>query len=158
MTRLLSALFTTSLAMLVSVALVHAAATYNDTVTGSQTASAERGGIALNLNASGDLPGMLSLTLTHEGGNVGGGTWTLSVLPPNADAASSELGRLTGKLTGGTLTLDANGIVTAANSVQLTVQSGTEQYATVTGGNGTLSLSADPENSTKLGGPLVLNF
>jgi hypothetical protein len=158
MTRLLSALFTTSLAMLVSVVLVRAAATYHDTVTGSQTASAESGGIALNLNASGDLPGMLSVTLTREGGNISGGTWTLSVLPPNADATSSEIGKLNGKLTGGTLTLDANGIVTAINSVQLTVQTGTEQYATVTGGNGTLSLSADPENSTKLGGPLVLNF
>jgi hypothetical protein len=158
MTRLFSVLFTTSLAMLVSVALVNAAATYNNNVTGSQTASAERGGIALNLNASGDLPGMLSLTLSHEGGKVTGGTWTLSVLPPNADASSSETGRLTGRLTGGTLTLDANGIVTAANSVQLTVQNGTEKYAAATGGNGTLSLTADPENSTKLGGPLALNF
>lgn len=158
MKRLLFALFTTSLAMLVPVALVHAAATYNNIVTGSQTASAESGGIALNLNASGDLPGMLSLTLTHEGGKVSGGTWTLTVLPPNADATSSEIGKLTGKLTGGTLTLDANGIVTAANSLQLTVESGTGQHATVNGGSGTLSLSADPENSTKLGGPFALNF
>lgn len=158
MRRLLSAFFTTSLAMLVSVALVHAAATYNNTLTGSQTASAATGGIALNLNASGDLPGMLSLTLTHDGGKVSGGTWTLSVLPPNADATSSESGKLNGRLTGGTLTLDANGIVTAANSVQLTVENGTEQYATVNGGSGTLSLSADPENSTKLVGPLALSF
>lgn len=156
MRRLLSAFFTTSLAMLVSAALVHAAATYNNTLSGSQTAAT--GAVALNLNASGDLPGILSLTLTHEGGKVSGGTWTLSVLPPNADATSSESGRLTGKLTGGTLTLDANGIVTAADSVQLTLENGTGQYATVNGGSGTLSLSADPENSTKLGGPLALNF
>jgi hypothetical protein len=158
MTRPLSALFTISLALFVSLTLVHAAGTYNDTVTGSQTASAESGGIALNLNARGDLPGMLSLTLMHEGGNVSGGTWTLSVLPQNADATSSENGKLTGRLTGGTLTLDANGILTAANSVQLTVESGTGQYASTTGGSGSLSLSADPENSTKLGGPLALNF
>jgi hypothetical protein len=158
MTRLLSALFTTSLAMLVSLTLAHAAATYNNNVTGTQTASDESKGIALNLNASGDLPGMLSLTLTHEGGNVSGGTWTLSVLPPNADATSSERGKLNGKLTGGTLTLDANGIVTAANSLQLTVENGTGQHAAVTGGSGTLSLSADPENSTKLVGPLTLTF
>jgi hypothetical protein len=158
MRRLLSALSATSLALLVSVALVHAAATYNNTLIGSQTASGAPASIALNLNASGDLPGMLSLSLTHEGGNVSGGTWTMTVLPPNADATSSETGKLTGKVTGGTLTLDANSIVTAANSVQLTVQSGTELYATVGNGSGTLSLSADPENSTKLGGPLALSF
>ena len=158
MRRLLSTLFTTSLAMLVSVALAHAAATYNDILSGSQTASAESEGIALNLNASGDLPGILRLKLSHEGGNVSGGTWTLTVLPPNADAASSETGSLKGSLTGGTVTLDANGIVTAASSVQLTVQSGTGQYAAVTSGSGTLSLTADPENSTKLGGPLAFNY
>lgn len=158
MRRLLSTLVTTSLAMIVAVALAHAAATYNDTLSGSQTASAESGGIALNLNASGDLPGILSLTLRHEGGNVSGGTWTLTVLPPNADAASTETGSLTGSLNSGTLTVDANGIVTAANAVQLTVQSGTGEYAAVTSGSGTLSLSADPENSTKLGGPVAFNF
>jgi hypothetical protein len=158
MKRLLSALFAASLSLLVSVALAHAAATYNNTVTGSQTASSQSGGIALNLNASGDLPGMLSLTITHEGGNVSGGTWMMSVLPPNVGATSSERGKLNGKLTGGALTLDANGIVTAATSVQLTVESGTDEHAAVNGGSGTLSLSADPENSTKLGGTLALNF
>ncbi|HSK62445.1 MAG TPA: hypothetical protein VK893_01340 [Pyrinomonadaceae bacterium] len=137
---------------------IHAATTYNNTVSGSQTASAESGSIALNLNATGDLPGMLSLTLKHEDGNVNGGAWTLTVLPPNADASSSETGTLTGTLTSGALTLDANGIATAANSVQLNVQSGTGQYGSITAGSGTLNLSADPENSTKLGGPLVLDF
>ena len=159
MRRSLPALFTTSLAMLVSFALAHAAATtYNDTLTGSQTASAESATVALNLNASGDLPGILNISLRHEGGNVNGGTFTLTVLPQNADASSSARGRLTGTVTGGTLTLDANGIVSAAGAVRLTVQSGTDEYAGVTGGSGTLSLSADPENSTKLSGPLALDF
>ena len=136
----------------------HTAATYNNTVSGSQTAAAETGSIALNLNASGDLPGMLSATLKHEGGNVNGGTWTLTVLPPNADASSTETGTLTGTFTSGTITLDSNGIATAVSAAQLTVQSGTGQFGTITSGSGTLSLSADPENSTKLGGPLALSF
>ena len=136
----------------------HTAATYNNTVSGSQTAAAETGSIALNLNATGDLPGMLSVTLKHESGNVNGGTWTLTALPPNADASSTETGTLTGTFTSGTITLDSNGIATAVSSVQLTVQSGTGQFATISTGSGTLSLSADPENSTKLGGPLALNF
>ena len=149
------ALFFAAMVTLVS---AHAAATYNNTVSGAQTASAESGSVAFNLTATGDLPGMFSLTLRHEGGNVNGGTWTLTVLPPNADATSSENGTLTGSLSGGTLTLDANGIATAANSIQLTVTSGTGQYASITSGSGTLNLSADAETPTKLGGPFALNF
>ena len=158
MKRLFPAFFITSLAMFVCIALVHAAATYNSTVSGAQTASPESDGAALNLTATGDLPGMLNIQLKHQAGNVSGGTWTITVLPQNADANSSATGTLTGTITGGAITLDANGIVGAVNSIQLTVQSGTGQYEPITSGNGTLSLSADPENATKLGGPLVLNF
>lgn len=158
MRRFFHAFFITALAMLVTIAVVEAAATYNNTVSGAQTASPESEGAALNLTATGDLPGMVNVKLQHEGGNVTGGTWTMTVLPPNADATSNSNGTLAGSVSGGTLTLDANGIITAVNSVQLTLQSGTGQYETTTSGNGTLSLSADPENSTKLGGPLVLNF
>jgi hypothetical protein len=140
-----------SLAMLVPT-------TYNDTVSGSQTASAESGTVAFNLNATGQLPGMLHLTLRHDTGNITGGTWKLTVLPANADATSSETGTLTGSFSGGTLTLDTNGVATAAGSVQLTVQSGTGQFEAINSGTGTLTLSADPENSTKLGGPLALSF
>ena len=152
MRYLLSALF------IVIFTTTHAASNYSNTVTGSQTASAESGSVAFNLNATGDLPGMLSITLKHEGGNVNGGTWTLKVLPPNADATSSETGAITGSFSGGTVTLDANGVVTGASSVQLSVQSGTGQYQAVTSGSGTLGLSADAENSTKLSGPLALSF
>jgi hypothetical protein len=136
----------------------HSATTYSGTVNGSQTASAESGSAVFNLSATGELPGMLSLTVRHEGGNITGGTWKLTVLPANADATSSENGTLTGSFSAGTLTLDANGIATAASSVQLNVQSGTGQFEAITGGTGTLSLSADPENSSKLGGPLALSF
>lgn len=155
MRSLLSALFIISLAMLVT---THAASNYSNTVTGSQTASAQSGSVAFNLNSTGDLPGMLSITLQHEGGNVNGGTWKLTVLPSNADATSNETGAISGSFSGGTITLDANGIVTGASSVQLSVQSGTGQYQAITSGSGTLGLSADAENSTKLSGPLALSF
>ena len=155
MKHLLFAFFITLLSILIS---THTTANYNNTVNGSQTASAESGSIALNLNATGDLPGLLSVTLRHEGGNVSGGTWKLTVLPQNADATSTETGTLTGSFTGGTVTLDANGIATALGSAQIAVQSGTGQFEAVTSGSGTLSLAADPENSTKLGGPLALSF
>ena len=148
----------TGLLLLTSLLTFVSTASYTNTVSGSQTASAESGTIAFNLTATGDLPGMLNVKLNHEGGNVTGGSWTLTVLPANADATSSESGRITGTFSGGTITLDSNGIATAAGSIQLSVQSGTGQFESVTSGSGSLSLSADAENSTKLGGPLTLNF
>ena len=157
MRRLFPPALTASLALAACFALAaRAAATYHSSVSGSQTASAD--GVSLNLNASGDLPGMLTLTLRHEGGTVTGGSWSLIVLPPDADATSAEKGRLSGGVSAGTLTLDANGVVSAAVGLQLNLQGGTGQYAGVSGGSGSLGLSADPENASKLGGPLQLDF
>ncbi len=94
--------------MLVSLVLaaVVSTATYNNTLSGSQTAAPEAEGIALNLTASGDLPGMSKVTLQRDGQNVTGGTLRMTVLPQNADASSNERGDLIGTITSGTLTLD----------------------------------------------------
>lgn len=156
MRRLFTPLLAASLALAACVGLARAAAEYNGSVSGSQTAAAE--GVSLNLNAAGDLPGMLTLSLKHEGGRVTSGSWSLTVLPPGADATSAERGRLSGVVSAGTLTLGANGIVSAAEGLRLDVQDGAGQYAGVSGGAGTLSLSADPENASKLGGPLKFDF
>jgi len=156
MRRLLTPLAAASLALAACVALARAATVYNGSVNGSQTAAAE--GVSLNLNTAGDLPGMLTLSLKHEGGRVTGGSWSLTVLPPDADATSAERGRLLGVVSAGALTLNANGIVSAAEGLRLDVQGGVGQYAGVSGGAGTLSLSADPENASKFGGPLKFYF
>lgn len=133
-------------------------ATYNDSLSGSQTAAPENEGIALNLTATGDLPGMSKITLKREGQNVTGGTFRLTVLPQNADATSTERGELIGTIGGGTLTLSTEGTLAAASSVQITIQSGSGEYAAVTAGTATLNLSANAENPTQLTGTLVLNF
>ena len=146
------------LAMALSVNFVNPAATYNDTVSGSQTAAPESEGIALNLTAAGDLPGMIKLTLVRSETNVTGGAWSITVLPANADASSNERGTLTGTVSSGTLTLNENGTLASASGVQLTIQSGTGEFASVTSGTATVSLSANAENSSQLNGPLVLNF
>ena len=150
------------LAMILAPAVLAAAlsvtATYNDTVSGSQTAAPESQGIALNLTAAGDLPGMNKLTLVRSETNVTGGTWTMTVLPANADASSSERGTLTGAISGGTITLNENGTLASASSVQISIQSGTGEFASVTSGTATVSLSANAENPSQLNGSLVLNF
>ncbi len=134
------------------------ATTYNDTVNALHTAAGEGEGVAFVLNASGDLPGMGKLALKREGGNVTGGTWTLTVLPPNADATSSERGKLSGSVTGGTLSFDGSGAPSGASEVRLSVEGGTGEHAGVSGGSGTINLSPDPDNPSRLKGTLVLSF
>lgn len=145
-------------AALLCLAAAHAATTYNDTVGAFQTASAESEGVTLLLDAAGDLPGMGKVTLRREGNNVTGGSWSLTVLPENADASSSEKGRLSGAVTGGSFSFNADGTLAGVSSVQLTVEGGAGQHASVSGGSGTLSLSADAENPSKLRGTLALSF
>ena len=143
---------------ILALAALLSTATYNDSLSGSQTAAPEANGIALNLTASGDLPGMNKLTLHPDGQNVTGGTFRMIVLPQNADASSSERGVLVGTVSGGTLTLTAEGTLASVSGVQVTIESGTGEFASVTSGSGTLSVSANSENPTQLSGTLVLNF
>lgn len=146
------------LLMLAPLVLVISTATYNDTVSGSQTAAPEAQGVALNLTASGDLPAMTRVTLQRNGQNVTGGSLRMTVLPQNANATSSERGDLVGTISGGTLTLTAEGTVASASSVQISIQSGTGEFAAVTSGTATLNITANAENPSQLSGTLVLNF
>ena len=143
--------------MLVLASLI-SIATYNDTLSGSQTAAPEAEGIALNLTAAGDLPGMTKVNLHRNGENVTGGSLRLTVLPQNANATSSERGQLVGTISGGTVTLNSEGTLASASGVQVTIQSGTGEFATVTSGTATLNITASNENSSQLSGALVLNF
>lgn len=133
-------------------------ATYNNTLNGSQTAAPEAEGIALNLTAAGDLPGMSKVNLHRSGANVTSGSLRLTVLPQNADASSSERGQLVGTISGGTVTLTAEGTLASASSVQVTIQCGTGEFASVTSGTAMLNVTANSENPSQLNGTLVLNF
>jgi hypothetical protein len=148
----------TQLLMTLMLAISLSAATYNDSLSGSQTAAPEATGIALNLNASGDLPGMNKVMLQRDGQNVTGGSWRMTVLPQNADASSNARGELVGTVSGGTLTLTAEGTLASASGLQVTIQSGTGEFASVTSGTATLSVTANAENPSQLSGTLVLNF
>jgi hypothetical protein len=142
----------------VAVAAAHAVATHNSTLNAFQTAASEGDGIAVVLNAAGDLPGMGKLSFKREGNNVTGGNWTLTVLPANADATSSERGTLSGTVTGGALSFNSGGTLAGASSVQLTIEGGTGEHAAVSAGSGTINLSSDAESPSKLNGTLVLTF
>lgn len=144
---------------LLSIAVAaHAATSHNSTLRGFQTAMSESDGIAVIIDASGDLPGMGKVTFKREGNNITGGAWTLTVLPANADAAASDRGTLSGTITGGTLSFTSEGTLSGASSVQLTIEGGTGEHAAVSSGSGTINLSSDAERPSKLNGTLVLNF
>jgi len=145
-------------ALILVLASLISAATYNDTLSGSQTAAPEAEGIALNLTAAGDLPGMTKVNLHRNGGNVTSGSLRLTVLPQNANASSSERGQLVGTISGGTVTLNSEGTLASASGVQVTIQSGTGEFASVTSGTATLNITASTENPSQLSGALVLNF
>ena len=138
-------------------AIAISTATYNSSLNGSQTA-AESGKIVLNLDASGDLPGMIKLHVERDGQNVVGGTWRMTVLPQSANASSSERGQLVGTITGGSLTLNAEGTVASVSSITVVFQGGTGEFDNVTTGNATMNVSANAENPSQLNGTIVLNF
>jgi hypothetical protein len=146
--------------MLVPVVLasVISMASYNNTLNGSQTAAPEAEGIALNLSAAGDLPGMSKVNLQRNGLNVTGGNFRLSVLPQNADASSTERGHLIGTIGSGTLTLNEEGTLASASDVQVTILSGTGEFESVNSGTATITITASAENPSQLSGTLVLNF
>ena len=145
-------------ALMLLLAFAISTASYNDTLSGSQTAAPEAEGIALNLTAAGDLPGMTKVNLHRNGGNVTSGSLRLTVLPQNANASSSERGQLVGTISGGTVTLNSEGTLASASGVQVTIQSGTGEFASVTSGTATLNITASTENPSQLSGALVLNF
>lgn len=154
---ILAAFLITAL-LCIAVSAARASATYNDTLSGFQTATGESDGVAVIINAAGDLPGMGNLTLKRDGNNVTGGVWTLTVLPANADAAASERGTLSGTVTGGALSFTPEGTLSGASSVRLTIESGAGEYAGISGGSAIINLSSDAENPSKLSGTLVLTF
>lgn len=159
MKRLPSIFATALAASLLCLAAARAATNYNDTVSAVQTASADgASSVTFLLKATGDLHGMGKVTLRREGNNVIGGTWSLTVLPADADASSSEKGQLHGDITGGSVIFNPDDTVSGVSSVQLTVAGGTGQHASVSGGSGTLNLTHDIENPPKLKGTLALSF
>ncbi len=142
----------------VTAVAAHALATHNSTLNAFQSAASESDSIVVVLNAAGDLPGMGKISFKREGNNITGGTWTLTVLPADADATSSERGKLSGTVTGGTLSFNSGGTLAGASSVQLTIEGGTGEHAAISAGSGVVNLSSNAENPSKLSGTLVLNF
>jgi len=158
MRRVASICSSACMAWLLFAAVAQAVTVYRDALRGIQTASTESDGVNLLLDAEGDLPGGLHVSLRRDGNRVTGGSWSLTVFPQDAGPTANEKGRLSGGVSGGTLTFNGDGALTKAEAVRLIVQGGTGQHAGVKSGSGDINLSSDPENPSRLTGTLTLNL
>ena len=134
------------------------------TLKADQISRGDDGRLVIAATATGDLRGALTLTITGASSNgaVTGGEWVLvntyiedlfgeghseddghdEEFPGHhAGERLVQLGTLSGPITGGTLTLDANGRVSSLTYLQLGVSLGSLTFEGVRDGSGTLALS-----------------
>ena len=147
--------------------------TYSSNLTHAQVSYPSATQTVITMQATGDLPGLLTLTLNHDAGStaVTTATWALAVayaqysaLPAGTttddpDAQPMTLvneGTLGGTLSGGTLVLDANGAVVGLSGAQLFIVSGSLQFDGAAGG-GSMQATGFADFATS-SGTLSLNF
>jgi hypothetical protein len=155
------------------------AATHHITLRNAQVSQEPPNRIVLNTRAGGDLPGALTLVIDRNSADnsITGGEWALVVsyiedVPGGAHSNSSghsdhaeeadgelliQKGTLKGSITGGAVTLNADGMVTSVNSVQLNVESGTLTFNNVSGGTG-MAHETNLQDFSTSSGTLSLKF
>ena len=148
-------------------------ATHNVTLRAEQISRGDDGRLVITAASSGDLRGALTLTITGTGPNgaITSGEWALvstyiqDVLAEghtDSDGHHEDLpghhagellvqrGTLSGKITGGTLTFDADGRPSALGYIQLAISQGSLTFAGVESGTASLALNGltDPVTSS----------
>ena len=131
--------------------------TYTDSLTGS-IAPPGSSSLSVEADATGALPGKVVISLNLNRTSVTGGGWWLTVRERNADGSFSQVGALTGAISAGTVSLNADGSVASLNSLTLTIQQGGGRYAGVTGGTGALDGTLNGQSSPSFTGTLSVNF
>jgi hypothetical protein len=114
--------------------------------------------LSLGAEASGALPGSFTVSLNLDSTTVTGGRWRLVAKRVNEDGSQSEVGVIEGAVSGGAVSLSADGRVASLVSVQLAVEGGTGNYAGLTRGSGTLAGGLNREASPQFSGSLNLDF
>jgi hypothetical protein len=112
--------------------------TFTSVVIGNVTNPVTPNAIALNGEAKESLPGVYHINIRYnpETKEISGGDWVRTVVQQEADGSQSELGTLHGNTTGGTVTLNEDGRVTAIIAATLAIAGGNRDYSGVTGGSG----------------------
>ncbi|MFN2500163.1 MAG: hypothetical protein ABR557_13865 [Pyrinomonadaceae bacterium] len=115
----------------------------------------------------GDLPGVLTLAVeVNSDGTISGGEWALVSTEADqangsdtdpGDAMVMQKGVLKGLVSGGTVSLDADGTLVAVNTVQLAVNGGTLVFDGIASGDG-IANGANLDDSDASSGSMTLNF
>lgn len=131
--------------------------TYTDSLTGTIIPPGSSS-LSLSADASGSLPGSLTISLNLNGTNIMMGNWWLIVTRTNPDGSVSEIGTLSGVVSDGTVSLRPDGSVASLNSVHLVVRSGNGNFVNVTDGSGSLQGVFSQQTSPPFSGTLTLTF
>lgn len=158
--------------LILNVRAQESATTRNLTLRAEQVSTGSDGRTVVTVAAGGDMRGALTLTITsvNSAGTITSGEWALvnsyiqdvaaSHAPHSGQGTDThehpggELlvnhGTLSGKITGGTLTYDADGKLSALGYVQLSISLGSLTFERVTSGTASLALTGiqDPARST----------
>ncbi len=128
-----------------------------------------KGRVVIVGHVAGDLPGILTLALTvNSAGVITSGEWALNVSftqfgppDPDGDGDASEVliqrGMIKGSITDGGAQLNASGLASSANGLQLHVTGATVQFAAKTTGSGSFT-GGGLLNSSTANGTLNLTF
>lgn len=116
------------------------------TLSGAQSSAGQDDGAGVRNNvvfagkAAGTLPGTFSAAINYRTSDntIVGGAWVLTV----TEADNNELGRLIGKVIGGTVKLNPDGTM-ASVAAALEIGNGAKKYAMVHVGNGNLALTLE---------------
>jgi hypothetical protein len=143
--------------------------TYNVTLSLAEATTDPAGRVVVTMLAKGDLAGVVTLALEkNAAGTVTGGEWALNVsyvesvpVDPNAPVNPSgdndggerlvQKGMIKGRITSGTLTLNADGTLSSLDGVLLSLDSGTLQYQSATSGSGLVTASQLGNRDTATG-------
>lgn len=115
-------------------------------LSGSQSASGEvdsngvRNNVVFTGTTAGTLPGTFSAAINYrtDDNSIVGGAWVLII----GEGDNHEIGRLTGRVSEGTVTLNPDGAI-ASVTAKVEIGNGTKKYTLVHSGNGTLSLTLE---------------
>ncbi len=139
---------------------------HNGTLDGSRVTNLEGGRIVVSTYVAGGFKGLLSVWIQTDGSAVTGGDWAL-VHAYSEDAGDGHgehsegenfvnKGTLSGKITGGGISLDPQGNLASLNALQLSLTSGSLTYDGVQG-YGSVSLS-DAGSEVTSTGTITLDF
>jgi hypothetical protein len=144
--------------------------TFADTLNNAQVSEHQDGDLIVVISAVGDLPGTLTLKVHRTGTTITGGEWAFNVAyteetqipnPPPGEPDHTEAliqrGSLKGTITGGQVSLNGDGTVSAIDSVQLSINGATMEFEATNSGtaDGHIVSLQDAANST---GEITLSF